>query len=388
MVAASAGVIPQAALNTATGALVQSFANLDSSPNLEADFTSSADGIFRLDVSGMNGGTGKFVLLLQAITPPEPDATLSLDAPTTDTLNPNATVVYALSGNPASRLILSVTTTDPQASLDAQLLSATGAVVASFETQADGGSQLIIPARNTSYQLKLSNPQPTAVDYEITLMALDGLVSTPVPPTSTATALPTQVSDCTVTPLNIAVNVRRGPSTRFESFMSLPPGTTMTAIARNPEGDWYQVQATNLSLGWVAASVVTTTGLCSSLGSVYVATPTLSPATYTPIPAATNAVAQRCAPYNWYEEQDNGAYMTIALPAADVNTVISYRDGYHTQYVFPTCRAILWTSMTFTCMDYGGGPEWVIGQYARFDWNATCGSNTNTNQNGLSFGVK
>ena len=80
--------------------------------------------------------------------------------------------------------------------------------------------------------------------------------------------------------------------------------------------------------------------------------------------------------------------MTIALPAANVNTVISYRDGYHTQYVFPTCRAILWTSMTFTCMYYGGGPQWVIGQYARFDWNATCGSNTNADQDGLSFGVK
>ena len=197
VVGAATGLIPQAALNTATGALVQSIPNLDSSPNLEADLTATADGIFRLDISSLNGATGKFVLLLQAITPPEPNATLSLDQPTSDTLNPNATVVYALSGNPASRLILSVSTTDPQASLDAQLLSATGAVVASFETQADGGSQLIIPARNTSYQLKLNNPQPSAVDYEITLMALDGLISTPVPPTSApptnaATPLPTE----------------------------------------------------------------------------------------------------------------------------------------------------------------------------------------------------
>ncbi len=391
VVGAATGLIPQATLNTATGALVQSIPNLDSSPNLEADLTATADGIFRLDISSLNGSTGKFVLLLQAITPPEPDATLSLDEPTSDTLNPNATVVYALNGNPASRLILSVTTTDPQASLDAQLLNASGAVVASFETQANG-SQLIIPAQSTSYQLKLNNPQPTAVDYEITLMALDGLISTPVPPTSApptsaATPLPTESTACTVTPLNIAVNVRRGPSTRFAAFMSLQPGATMTAVARNPEGDWYQVQATNLSLGWVAASVITATGPCSSLMPVYVATPTLSPATYTPIPT-TNAVAQRCAPYTWYEEQDNGAYMTIALPAADENTVISYRDGYHTQYVFPTCRAILWTSMTFTCLSYGGTPQWVIGQYARFDWNATCGSNTNTNQSGLSFGVK
>ena len=232
VVGASTGLIPQAALNTATGALVQSFPNLDSSPNLEADFSASADGIFRLDVSGVNGGTGKFVLLLQTITPPEPDATLSLDAPTADTLNPNATVVYALDGDPSSRLILSVTTTDPQASLDAQLLSATGAVVASFETQADGGSQLIIPARNSSYQLKLSNSQPTAVDYEITLMALDGLVSTPIPPTNARPPYRLGVR-LTVTPLNIAVNVRRGPSTRFAAFMSLQPGATLTAIARN-----------------------------------------------------------------------------------------------------------------------------------------------------------
>ncbi len=82
--------------------------------------------------------------------------------------------------------------------------------------------------------------------------------------------------------------------------------------------------------------------------------------------------------------------MTIALPAADVDTVISYRDGYHTQYVFPTCRAMLWTSLTFTCVSNSGGgePYWSISQFAHFDWNATCGSNTNTNQPGLSFGVK
>ena len=244
IVAASAGVIPQAALNTATGALVQSFTNLSSSPNLEAHFTSTAAGIFRLDVSSQNGGTGNFVLLLQETTPPEPNASLILDEPTLGTLQPNTTIVYGLSGDPASRLILSVTTTDPLASLSAQLINDSGAVVASFETQADGGSQLIIPARSVDYQLKLDNPQTSAVDYEITLMALDSVASTPVPPTNVATSLPTQVSACTVTPLNIAVNVRRGPSTRFAAFMSLPPGATMTAIARNSEGDWYQVRQT------------------------------------------------------------------------------------------------------------------------------------------------
>ena len=389
VVAATPGLIPQVSLNTATGALVQSIPNSGNSPSLEANLTANADGIFRLDISSVNGSSGKFVLLLQAIVPLEADAALSLDKPTADTLQPNASIVYAVNGDSESRQIATILLTNPQDSLTVQLLSASGTPIASIETQEDGG-ELLIPARNTEYQLKLDNAQQTAVDYEITLEALDTLVSTPAPPATTFATLPaTAPVLCTVTPLNIPVNVRRGPSTRFETFMSLQLGATLTAVARDPEATWYQVDTNSTSLGWVSASVVSAQGPCANLQVVFIATPTLPPVTSTPMPLDTEVAQQQCDPFQFYQPEDNGAYMTISLPAGKVNAVIDFKDGYHTQYVFPTCRAILWTSVTFTCRQYGGGkPYWQIGDFAAFDWNATCGSNTNTNQRGLSFGVR
>jgi hypothetical protein len=145
-------------------------------------------------------------------------------------------------------------------------------------------------------------------------------------------------------------------------------------------------------LGWVAASVVLSQGPCTSLQVVFIPTPTFSPVTETPSAtptsqATTVAAPQPCNPREFFQQMDNGAYMTIALPRGEVGDTIFYRDGYHTQYVFPTCRAILWTSLNFTCTHSSGRTFWRMSDNALFDWNATCGSNTNTDQPGLSFGV-
>ena len=79
--------------------------------------------------------------------------------------------------------------------------------------------------------------------------------------------------------------------------------------------------------------------------------------------------------------------MTIAIPAGEVDTVLSFPDGYHTQFVFPTCRAMLWTSLNFTCTLYDNGAFWRRSDNSVFDWNATCGTNTNADRPGMSFGV-
>lgn len=386
-VAASGGLVLQGALSTAAGALVQTIPNPTNSPTLDTEITASANGIFRLDISSANASFGQFVLLVQELAPLEPDAELALNEPLSDTLQPDETIAYALSGDPIARLILDITTDNPQDSIDVQLLDANGSVIASLQTQETGG-ELLVPAGRRNYQLALSNPQQTAVGFEVALTSLDGPISTPVSTPEVTLPPVTSTTTCTVTPLNTIVNVRTGPSTQFNVFTSLQYGATMTGVARNPEGTWYQVD-TGAGLGWVSAGVVATNGPCTSLQVVFIPTPTFSPPTETPTAQATT-VAQRCAPAQTKYLQSNGAYMVVSLPAADVGEVMNYQDGYHTQYVFPTCRAILWTSLTFTCRasNAGGAPRWVIGDFANFDWNATCGSNTNHNQPGLSFGVE
>ena len=396
VVAVSPGLVLQATLNTATGTLIESIPNSGNSPSIEADFVSSGDGIFRLDISSVNASSGTFVLLMQEITLPEADETLTIDEPTSGTLEAGATILYGLNGDPDSRLILDVTT-DALTTLDAQLLNENGSVAASFEAQEDS-SQLLIPARRAEYQLKLENTQDTAVGYQITLMPLDGLISTPVPPAATletvvGTVPPPLPTTCTITPRSTAVNVRVGPDTQFAAFASLPFGTSVIGVARNPEGTWYQVDTGN-GLGWVSASVIVSEGPCSSLQVIFIPTPTFNPATAVPTQAPpdaapTDTAARRCNPREFRYDMDNGAYMVISLPAGYVGEVINYRDGYHTEFVFPTCRAMLWTSLNYTCYDDGGNyGAWYLSENVNLDWNATCGSNTNHDQRGMSFGVR
>jgi hypothetical protein len=388
-IAVTTGLVLQGTLSTANGTLVQNIPNPSNSAILEADLTASANGIFRLNISSASASVGQFVLVVQELEPLEPDAELELDEPVSGTLQPNETVAYTLTGDPTARLILDIMTDDPQAQIEVELLDADDEVVASLETQETGG-ELLIPAGREDYQLAVINPLETAVGFEVVLTSLDGPISTPIPQ---VTSLPAPIATtCTVTPLNVAVNVRRGPSTQFEAFMSMPPGAILTAVARNPEATWFQVN-TGSGLGWVAGSVILTEGPCVGLPVVVVPIPTFVPPTETPTAtptsqATTVAVPQLCNPLEFTRDVDNGAYMVISLPRGSVGDTIFYRDGYHTQYVFPTCRAILWSSLNFTCSRYGEVTYWEMSANARFDWNATCGSNTNADQSGLSFGVR
>ncbi len=346
----------------------------------------------RLDISSANSQTGKFVIVAQEAALPTPGVQLAPNESVSGMVQPNAQISYMVTADPTNRQILDVRTTDPQASLSVQLEDASGNVLASLDVQA-GAGEMLIPTGTSSFAIVVNNPQDVAVGFTMTVLPINGLLSTPtqtatILPTVPVTLAPTAPTDCTVTPLYIAVNVRRGPSTRFDAFMSLQPGASLTAVARNADGSWYQVDTGN-GLGWVAASVITSTGPCASLQVIFVATPTLPPATSTPRP--TQAVAQHCAPYTFRQDEANGAYMTISLPQGNMNDVISFKDGYHTQYLLPTCRAMLWNSVSFTCevTDSQGDLGWVLDTTnAHFDWNATCGSNTNTNQPGMSFGVR
>ncbi len=268
-VAVTPGLTLQATLNTAAGTLVQSIPNTDNTPSLEADLTPNADGIFHLDISSANGSVGKFVLLVQEITPPEPDATLTLNQPASSTLQPNASVVYALSGDPASRLIVNVTTTNPQDDLSVQLLGTNGELIASLQTQASG-SALLIPARQADYQLKLDNTQENTISYEVTLQALDTPSGTPPPSeTPVVTLAPTEDTTprVTIAPSGGGSgNFRQGDSTLYGIITSLPYGTTAQILGiSNRNTGWYQVQLDNGQVGWVAPSIVTTSGDLTNL---------------------------------------------------------------------------------------------------------------------------
>jgi len=64
---------------------------------------------------------------------------------------------------------------------------------------------------------------------------------------------------------NQNINVRSGPGTGFAVTRTLTAGTVYTAIGRNADGSWLEIQFEDDSIGWASASLLTTEGDISSL---------------------------------------------------------------------------------------------------------------------------
>jgi len=115
-----------------------------------------------------------------------------------------------------------------------------------------------------TYLLSISSPglaatQPGAVT--------SAAVTTTVPATTTT---PVDPNIATVT--TDALNVRSGPSTAFPVLTTVPNGTQMTVLGRNPSNTWLNVRLDDGTEGWVTRSLTNYT-----LVSANVVTPPLLP---------------------------------------------------------------------------------------------------------------
>ena len=83
---------------------------------------------------------------------------------------------------------------------------------------------------------------------------------TPIPPP--ATAVPTQDTTPKITITSSpAGNVRQGDSIFYNILVSVPNGTAARILGISNRGSgWYQIQLDNGQVGWVAPSIVTTSG--------------------------------------------------------------------------------------------------------------------------------
>jgi hypothetical protein len=90
-----------------------------------------------------------------------------------------------------------------------------------------------------------------------------------------------------------------------------------------------------------------------------------------------------CGERTWKKTVDNDAYAIFTLPANKNNAVVTFVDGYHTEYKFPTCRGIGWRGVRFTC----NNGAWSMDSNTSFYWNALCHGSSNDDQTNLSCGV-
>jgi len=117
-------------------------------------------------------------------------------------------------------------------------------------------------------------------------------------PTPTPTPVPTRTATATATPAARAraaqtINVRSGPGTNYPVVGALPADEDALIVARNPAGDWWQIQQQDGVLGWVYGAVISITEDTSAIPeATEIPTP---PATATPALAPTATAAPQPA---------------------------------------------------------------------------------------------
>lgn len=138
-------------------------------------------------------------------------------------------------------------------------------------------------------------PSPTAVPP----------TATPAP-VATATPEPTVVNSPTPPPQPARVvadgnvNLRSGPGRAYPVIGTLRGGQETAIIARNENGDWWQVEGSNGALAWVAGTVVRVLGAIDavSVAQNIPAPPTAAPRpTAAPQPTAPPVVAAPAGPH-------------------------------------------------------------------------------------------
>ncbi|MBP7961244.1 MAG: SH3 domain-containing protein [Caldilineaceae bacterium] len=114
------------------------------------------------------------------------------------------------------------------------------------QAQAESNTAALVSALPAAVAAAPTEPPAPAVASE----AID---PTPIPANTPAPATPKASPQTTM-------NVRGGPGTDYAVVASVQGGTSVPIVAKNPEGDWWQVQLDNGGTGWLYGPLVEISG--------------------------------------------------------------------------------------------------------------------------------
>jgi hypothetical protein len=180
-----------------------------------------------------------------------------------------------------------------------------------------------VPEASLTRFLPTATPEPTATPTATPLPTQTPIPTEP-PPTATPeesamadpSATPTQPATATPIPgpqvtTDSTINVRGGPGTAYPVVSSLQSGQNADIIAKNPAGDWWQIQLNNGKEGWVYNTVVSVEG---ETAGIPVASNIPAPPA-TPTPAATATPTKPAGPdfrvvsrHLWTVEENEGSH--------------------------------------------------------------------------------
>ena len=135
------------------------------------------------------------------------------------------------------------------------------------------GARLRFPPGNAAYQVEVQHSGTASIQgYSICLsyVSVGGCESasavqpTVAPPPPAATE---ELTGCTISPAVNGVNIRQSASTNSIILGTLPSGVSLSPIGIDPTRSFYNIQYENIN-GWVALSVINSSGDCSTLLTV------------------------------------------------------------------------------------------------------------------------
>jgi hypothetical protein len=152
---------------------------------------------------------------------------------------------------------------------------------------------LFFGVRNAPF-LAGAAPTPTATELALVLpTATAEIVPTDTPQVSDTPLPPKPTSNVVTLTSTDAVRVRAGPGTNFGVVSTLANGTAVTAVGRNADASWVQIQQPGKpDLGWVKAEFFTINGDVNALPITQAqpqASPTKKPSGAKPTPTETPA---------------------------------------------------------------------------------------------------
>lgn len=240
---------------------------------------------FRLQQTGahtaiVRGTPGDFVLTL-AILPAADSTGLEADTPANIALPAaNPAQVFEFNTDPfqATTLLLNVSPT--AADVRIEVRNATGEVVAMLQNNVQNVCLNLGPGDEVHTVTVTSLPESTGT---VTLTVSNapcelGAVRADVPPVATTPFDPVPIEGVCAASGPNNINIRTEPTTQSGVVALLPSGQPIQVVGQNDGGSWYAVQGEFVQ-GWIAASVVFTTGPCDGLPILSTnATPTATPA--------------------------------------------------------------------------------------------------------------
>ncbi len=219
-------------------------------------------GSYVVQVGAANNADGLVVLVLQSENAVTTTA-LTPGSPVSGTANPLALYSFDALAEPA---LLYVESSSPDSGVAVRVINTTSGEV-SGQIESDLlGARLRLPPGDAAYQVEISSESaPGAFTICLAAVSTGGCEAGSVPaPVATPEVAPTaEFIGCTVTPIGAGnVNVRQSASTIAQVTQTLPPGDVADVIGISPDGQFYNVlyRGTN---GWIALSVVTSSGDCS-----------------------------------------------------------------------------------------------------------------------------